>query len=263
MTQVDPPFEAEWVNTACLRRHGRLAAACAAEASSQAPPPPPPPLQLEQCCDQLCSAGYQVCRVCETRVIPWTVGAPASTQLAEHTVQLVDRLNCLPSNLLPLEFICGVTEESLRNLGGHDPQAGRGDDREADATNKAGSSLMLAALLPRVYGIETAGPLRIFGVPPPNCLTTISSTRARSGKGPDNRRMNAWEALLNHWQDIPSMENLRDLLLQTLVEMNLAIELQVDPDYAKLVWQMPRPALQCSVTLPIGHRERGLFGGMA
>lgn len=184
------------------------------------------------------------------------------TPLAEHTRQLIDTLNCLPAYLLPAEFICNITDKSLRNLGSHEPEAGRGDDREADAGNAAGSALMLAALLPRVYGIETAGPLRIFGTPPPQCLTAISSTRAKSGRGPDNRRQNAWEALLNHWQDDPTMADVRDLLAHTLYEMTVAIELKVDPENLKLVWEMPRSALLCSVTLPVGQRERGLFGGM-
>lgn len=121
---------------------------------------------------------------------------------------------------------------------------------------------MLAALFPRVYGIETAGPLRIFGSPPPPCLAVIGCTRATSGRGPDNRRHNAWEALLNHWQNEPAMAHVRDLLYSTLCEMEVAIEMEVDPDQTKLVWEMPRPALLCASPLTVGHRERGLFGRM-
>ena len=54
----------------------------------------------------------------------------------------------------------------------------------------------------------------------------------------------------------------RDLLSLTLYEMTVAIELQVDPENTKLVWELPRPALLCSVTLRVGERERGLFGAM-
>lgn len=193
-------------------------------------------------------------------MIEWS--AEAQTPLAEHTLQLVNALNCLPAYTFPAEFMVDITDASLRKLGIHDPEAGMGDDREADPGNKAGSALMLAALFPRVYGIETAGPLRIFGTPPPQCLTVIGSTKAKSGKAADNRRQNVWEALLNHWQNDSAMAHVRDLLAQTLCEMSVAISMVVDPEDTKLVWELPRPALQCTMTLPVGQHERGLFGLM-
>jgi hypothetical protein len=196
-------------------------------------------------------------------MVDWIVEAHALTPLAEKTLQLVNTLNCLPAYVFPAQFIQDLTDDALRRLGAHDPQAGRGDDREADASNKAGSALMLAALLPRVYGIETAGPLRIFGTPPPECLTVISATKAKSGRGPDNRRHNVWEALLNHWQHEPTLRHVRDLLLETLYGMRIVIEMDVDRENTMLVWQLPRPALQCPVSdVPVGNRERGLFGNM-
>jgi len=121
---------------------------------------------------------------------------------------------------------------------------------------------MLAALFPTVYGIATAGPLRIFGTPPPICLTFIASAQARSGTGPDSRRQNAWEALLNHWQTELTMIHVRGLLAQTLCEMEVAIEMVVDRGNTKLVWELPRPALLCAVPLPVGEHVRGLFGRM-
>ena len=71
-----------------------------------------------------------------------------------------------------------------------------------------------------------------------------------------------WEALLNHWQNDPAMAHVRDLLAQTLCEMSVAISMVVDPEDTKLVWELPRPALQCTMTLPVGQHERGLFGLM-
>ena len=245
-TERRPQYGEHYNHADCLRRHTGGAAATAASTTSFEAPPPPPPLELEQCCDTLCSVGYQVCGICNTRMVAWTAQAHALTPLEEHTHQLIDTLNCLPANLLPPEFICDITDKSLRRLGSHEPEVGRGDDREADAGNKAGSALMLAALLPRVYGIETAGPLRIFGTPPPQCLTVISSTRAKSGRGPDNRRHNAWEALLNHWQDNPTMAYARDLLSLTLYEMTVAIELQVDPENTSLCGNCPGSASMLS-----------------
>ena len=251
LTQIAEHFGEGWNHEACLKRHTEIATASASTASL-----------LEQCCDKLCRAGYQVCCVCKSRMIPWTAGAHEFTPLAEHTLELMDKLNCLPANMFPSQFICDMTDESLKQLGAHDSQAGRGDDREADPGNAAGSALLLAALLPRVYGIETAGPLRIFGVPPPQCLTHICSTRAKSGKKADNRRQNVWEAMLNHWQGNTSMQELRDLLAVTLFQMHCAID-QVDPEGTKLVWELPRPALVCSVMHRISHRERRLHGHMA
>ena len=121
---------------------------------------------------------------------------------------------------------------------------------------------MLAALFPIVYGVETAPPLRIFGTPPPQCLAVISSMRSKSGRGADNRRHNVWEALLNHWQDKPLHQSIRDLLSQTLLQMAVAIELVVDPYGTRLVWQLPRPALQCNVPKPLGEKQRGMHGRM-
>ena len=45
-------------------------------------------------------------------------------------------------------------------------------------------------------------------------------------------------------------------------EMRWAIDLQVDPEETKLVWELPRPALLCSVMLPVGRRGHDLYGGM-
>jgi len=257
-------------NAMCLFRHNRDTqptvnppwGAAAVPTAPPVAPPPPPPVFLEQCCDMHCSAAFRVCRVCSTRMLAWTPDANALTPLACHTSRLVDTLNCLPAYCFPADFIRDITDGTLRQLGRHAPEHGRGDDREADAGNRAGSALMLAALFPTVYGIATAGPLRIFGTPPPICLTFIASAQARSGTGPDSRRQNAWEALLNHWQTELTMIHVRDLLAQTLCEMEVAIEMVVDRGNTKLVWELPRPALLCAVPLPVGEHVRGLFGRM-
>ena len=257
---TDMPYGRDTNDVRCLLRH--TGGTASAAVTPQPRPPASPPFDLEQCRDNRCSAGLQVCGVCRTRMIEWSADARALTPLAAHTLQLIDTLNCLPAYAFPAEFVCDTTDESLRRLGKHDPEAGQGDDREADAGNKAGSALMLAALFPRVYGIDTAGPLRIFGAPPPQCLAVIGSTKAKSGKGPDNRRHNVWEALLNHWQDEATMASVRDLTAQTLYEMRVAIEMVVDRDNTKLVWELPRPALLCRAPLPVGNNERGLYGHM-
>ena len=124
----------------------------------------------------------------------------AWSELAQNIVLLVKTLNSKPQYDFPRGFI-DVTDQSSRLLGRHDQQTGKGNDREAEASDAAGSALMLAALFPKVYGVETAPPLRIFGTPPPQCLAVISSIRSKSGRGADNRRHNVWEALLNHWQN--------------------------------------------------------------
>ena len=125
----------------------------------------------------------------------------------------------------------------------HDVRAGQGDDREADAGNKAGSALMLAVLLPHVYGVPSAGPLRVCGWPPPQSLTHISSNpQPRSGRGPDNRRMNVWEALLNHWQGDSEMAELRDLLSHTLCTFRTGVDFLAADD--EPVWRLPRLVLQ-------------------
>ena len=55
---------------------------------------------------------------------------------------------------------------------------------------------MLIVLLPLVYGVRTLPPLRIFGVPPPVWMLSVTGGAPTSGSGPDNARANVVEALL-------------------------------------------------------------------
>ena len=184
------------------------------------------------------------------------------TPLAALALELVIALNCLPTYAFPIEFFSDLTDASLRHLAEYNPARGHGDEREADPSNCAGSALLLAMVFPRIYGIETAPPLRIFGSPPPDWMSHIASRRPQSGKGVDNRRHNVWEALLDHWQDAEPMVRERDLLVRTLCGMKVAIDLVIDPENIKLVWELPRQALQCSVPVTIGNRERNVHGHM-
>ena len=222
-------------------------------------PPPPPPRPLVQCSEGHCKIGRGTCPSCSTRRIDWDFNEPL-TPLAQQVVELTNALNCLPGWNLP-ECIVNPRGADLPLAARHDPEAGQGDDREADATNRAGSALMLAALLPHVYGVPRAGPLRVCGWPPPDVLTNISDVvLPRSSQGPDNRRMNVWEALLNHWQDDTDMQWHRDLLYDTLIKFNTAIELVVDRDRVLRVWCLPRRSLQAHVSPGLGMRVRGMHG---
>ena len=182
------------------------------------------------------------------------------TPFAEQLVRLTNALNCLPGERLP-ECIVDPAGYGLAHAARHDTRAGQGDDREADAGNKAGSALMLAVLLPHVYGVPSAGPLRVCGWPPADSLTHISSSPTpQSSRGPDNRRMNVWEALLNHWADDNEMAELRDWLHHTLITFRTGIDLLAL--HHEPVWRLPRLVLQRNFPSGIGHRERGLHGHM-
>ena len=180
------------------------------------------------------------------------------TPLAAQVVRLTNELNCLPMERLP-ECIVHPEGFGLPYAARHEPRAGQGDDREADVANRAGSALMLAVLLPHVYGVPSAGPLRVCGWPPPESLTYISLS-PQSSRGPDNRRMNVWEALLNHWQGDHAMEWHRDLLAHVLVTFRMGIDLLVGDH--EPIWRLPRLVLQRDVPGAIGHKERGLHGHM-
>merc|ERR1719460_847707 len=92
--------------------------------------------------------------------------------------------------------------------------------------------LMLAMLLPDRFGVPGAPALNIFGVPPPMTVLQISSHRARSSVGADNRRTNAIEGLLNYWKDVD--EPIRPMLLETWVLVGRAVEI-ADPFHRLLI----------------------------
>ena len=130
---------------------------------------------------------------------------------------------------------------------------------EPDVGNKAGSALLLAALLPKVYGNPALAPLKILGYPPPERYTRISDKKPRSGchACADNRRMNVWEAILRKWEGVERLSDVRDLLLKCLIDMLKALHMSVDKDGTKLAWQVARPAIVYSSSYePVGHRER-------
>ena len=216
-----------------------------------------PPLVWDQCVEVECKLGNRICISCQGRRIPWTRAAHR-TPLAEQVVKLTEMLNCVPGHQLP-PCIVNPAGSTLARFARHDPEAGQGDDREVDVGNKAGSALMLAVLLPHVYGVPGVAALRVCGWPPPETLTHISQ-RSISGRGSDNRRMNVWEALLNYWYEDPQMADLRDLLLHTLCHFRVGIEhLSVANG---TVWRMPRVVLQGELPLTLGARRRGLHGDM-
>ena len=170
--------------------------------------------------------------------------------LAEQVVKLTERLNCVPGHQLP-PCILNPVGPTLAEFVRHDREAGQGDDREVDAGNKAGSALMLAVLLPHVYGVPGAAPLRVCGWPPHESLTLISEY-TRSGRCPDNRRMDVWKALLEYWYDDLEMAELRDCLIKTILSFMVGIEhLSVANGP---VWRMPRVVLQGDVPLTLGDR---------
>ena len=96
------------------------------------------------------------------------------------------------------------TDESLRRAGRYNPVDGFGVPDEMDWGNFSGSVLMLAML-------DEGRGLRIFG----EGLLEKGTAFPRSGRGPDNRRTNALEALLNYLQPFPQMTALRELLKDT------------------------------------------------
>ena len=83
--------------------------------------------------------------------------------------------------------------------------------------------MVLAELQPDVFGVGSRPPLVIFGVPPPEGLLVLSNNPPTSGSGPDNRWMNALEAILTHLQSATNVASqaTRSLLLETLKRFRL------------------------------------------
>ena len=104
------------------------------------------------------------------------------------------------------------TDANLKTAGRYDPKAGQGVPHEWGHGNFAGSILMLAMLDANIYFEENTPVLNIFG---DGSLRERGSARPRSGKGPDNRRTNVLEALLNHSQQYANATTLRQLILNT------------------------------------------------
>ena len=200
--------------------------------------------------------GLRLCDPCGSRSLKWH-GFPL-TRLAEQVVRLTHMLNCLPGSRFP-DCVIHPDGSAMTLVGRHALRCGQGNDRETDVGVKAGSALMLAVLLPHVYGVPSSGPLRVCGWPPLECLTHISS-RTHSGSGSDKRRMNVWEALLHHWQHDTEMECVRDLLAHTLLMFREGVHVLFLGH--EVVWKLPRRVLQHAVPLAIPYKQCGLHGHM-
>ena len=248
-TQIEP-CGPEYSHPVCWERHNSTSTS----GSSSTAVPVHPVQPLQQCNDSLCQVGWYVCEVCRSRTLPWD--CVFLVPLAEQVRRLTQTLNDLPSHVFPKEFFVDFSDASLKGL------AAGYDRQEPDCGNKAGSAVLLAMLLPEVYGIPGNAPLRIFGSPPFPALLHISNVLPRSGRGPDNLRNNVWEALLAHWAGIDHLCNERDMLLLTLIDARLALDQFVDPQNDKLVWTLPRPMLQYDLQRALGHRARGSHGRM-
>jgi hypothetical protein len=112
-----------------------------------------------------------------------------------------------------------------------------GVPQETDWGNFAGSVLMLSMM--HCFQLD------IFGAWP--SLLEPGQGRQRSGKGPDNRRTNALEALLNDWQGVPRLQPLRKRLLQAW-RLTLIAAVQTC-DYGERSHECFMKALSCDDSL--------------
>ena len=119
-----------------------------------------------------------------------------------------------PSHLAGL----GLSSLGLR------PSPANGKRTEWDACNLAGSALMLAMMEPEAFGVPGGPKLTIFGQPPPYGVISLSGRRPQSSRGPDNRRTNIIEGLLNYWQDDPSSQDLRQALRHAWYVTSVALD---------------------------------------
>lgn len=166
--------------------------------------------------------------------LPFPQGCDSSA-IATRVVALTEALNGC-SDMPDWIRLCDMTDKRLRYAGRYAPHLGMGDPTEPDAGNAAGSVLLLAMLLPDEFGVPGATALHILGTPPPPGILKLSSIRARSSIGSDNRRTNLIEGLLNYW---PKSEPCRKLLLATWVLMGRAVSL-IDPCHRLRVKDMAR-----------------------
>ena len=112
-----------------------------------------------------------------------------------------------------------ATDENLRKAGYAWIEEGR--ETDVDWGNYAGSVLMLAMIDPLRYTAPNSFRLTIFGE---DYLSEVGSGAPRSGRGPDNRRTNAIEAVINYLQRWDYIEPLRENVLETwrLVRLSIA-----------------------------------------
>lgn len=167
--------------------------------------------------------------------------------VARHVVMLTRRLNeaMVRSGGSMPAWLLEPSDINLRIAGRYNPDEGRGLPWEPDHGNMAGSALILAMLVPFVFGVPNAPYLKIFGDPPPRSMVFISDKRATSSVGADNRRTNAIEGLLNDWQEDedPFIQEVRAELLRCWFMMRLAVT-HVDVQKKLRVHEVTRPCLQ-------------------
>ena len=163
--------------------------------------------------------------------LPFPIGCESSF-LATKVVELTKLLNL--SRFLP-SWLSDLTDDNLR-LHGRNWNVSTG---ERDCGNAAGSILLLAMLCPEEYGVPGAPALLICGSPPHPSIIRISKKRPSSSHGPDNRRTNLVEGLLNPWQGMNREDPLRYVLWKTWFLFGRAEEL-VDPNRKKRVFENAR-----------------------
>lgn len=189
--------------------------------------------------------GYALCGDC--RELPADFNGPPEpfSPGAEHSIvsqkilKLCQALNQYPD--LP-DWVRDVRDSRLKLEGKYAPWKGMGDPSEQDGGNAAGSILVLAMLCPDRFGVPGGESLKIVGVPPPPGILEISSRRARSSVGPDNRRTNFVEGLLNYWQHHERHRAIRAQLLEAWLLLYRAV-LLVDPFDSLTVAVMARRCL--------------------
>ena len=114
------------------------------------------------------------------------------------------------------------SDQELKISGRYDPSIGQGVEEETDAGNFSGSILLLAMLTPEICGLQGAPTLNVFGTPLPHGLCILADGPPRSGRGPDNRRTNVIESILNEWQDREEYQDVRTQLLETWTLVRVA-----------------------------------------
>jgi hypothetical protein len=250
-----------WYATSSLLRPGSTSPFNAAQPSPPPRPPGPPPpyrppletraspLQPPQqqqppmshlhCTSILCKASFEVCDYCHAYVVDIhdesldiNHGTKYLSVLARSLGHLIQMLNNLPAMKLPVwtAVSSGFSDASLR-------VQGRDADRSEDHDNLSASAMVLAMLKPLVFGIPAFGPLRIFGVPPPDNLLLVSDASPQSGRGQDNRRGNLVEALNVHFRttgqtDVHSQLQETWMLFRTQCELILRKEMLYRPTAA-------------------------------
>ena len=137
-------------------------------------------------------------------------------KVSEAVLTLLKALNSAFANESSRpDWMLTPTDANLKTAGRYDP-----GPHEWDHGNFAGSILVLAMLDANKYFEESTPVLNIFGT---ESLREKGSTRPRSGKGPDNRRTNAIEALLNHLQQDANATTPRQRILNTWRFVGIAV----------------------------------------